>query len=230
MIWMQFFLISLQTTENSTMSTHGTKKPATSCRTKRPNVPLSPSCRARAWRQCGSRCLKNPILKYNSHGRLSDGTAKAPKWLMCTALSLDLGVLVVPEVSSERKRYVPIGFLKSDVIASNKLYIIQNADLYLFGILTSNVHNAWMRVVAGRLKSDYSYSPLSRRLRRFWMHEAFFHRQALPTSTMMPPELRKTHRENDKAVIAAYGFKASMTESEVVAELFKLYENLTKAQ
>ena len=120
--------------------------------------------------------------------------------------------------------------MKSDVIASNKLYIIQNADLYLFGILTSNVHNAWMRVVAGRLKSDYSYSPLSRRLRRFWMHEAFFHRQALPTSTMMPPELRKTHRENDKAVIAAYGFKASMTESEVVAELFKLYENLTKAQ
>ena len=67
--------------------------------------------------------------------------------------------LVVPEVSSERRKYVPIGYLKPDVIASNKLYIIPNASLWLFGVLISIVHMAWMRVVAGRLKSDYSYSP-----------------------------------------------------------------------
>ena len=67
--------------------------------------------------------------------------------------------LVVPEVSSERRKYIPIGYLKPDIIASNKLYIIPNASLWLFGVLISIVHMAWMRVVAGRLKSDYSYSP-----------------------------------------------------------------------
>lgn len=61
--------------------------------------------------------------------------------------------------SSERRRYVPIGFMTPDIIASNKLYLVPNADLYMFGIMISNVHMAWMRVVAGRLKSDYSYSP-----------------------------------------------------------------------
>ena len=67
--------------------------------------------------------------------------------------------LVVPEVSSERRKYIPIGYLKPNIIASNKLYIIPNASLWLFGVLISIVHMAWMRVVAGRLKSDYSYSP-----------------------------------------------------------------------
>jgi len=67
--------------------------------------------------------------------------------------------LVVPEVSSERRKYIPIGYLKPNIIASNKLYIIPNASLLLFGVLISIVHMAWMRVVAGRLKSDYSYSP-----------------------------------------------------------------------
>ena len=67
--------------------------------------------------------------------------------------------LVVPEVSSQRRKYIPIGYLKSNVIASNKLYIIPNASPYIFGVLISSVHMAWMRIVAGRLKSDYSYSP-----------------------------------------------------------------------
>lgn len=67
--------------------------------------------------------------------------------------------LVVPEVSSQRRRYIPIGFLSSDIIASNKLYIIPNASLWMFGVMISIVHMAWMRVVCGRLKSDYSYSP-----------------------------------------------------------------------
>ena len=95
--------------------------------------------------------------------------------------------LAVPEVSSQNRKYIPIGFLTPDIIASNKLYLVPDADLYMFGIMISNVHMAWMRVVAGRLKSDYSYSPavynnfpwpspteeqkrkLSRQLRPFWM-------------------------------------------------------------
>ena len=67
--------------------------------------------------------------------------------------------LAVPEVSSQNRIYIPISFLSPDIIASNKLYLVPNADLYMFGIMMSNVHMAWMRVVCGRLKSDYSYSP-----------------------------------------------------------------------
>ena len=67
--------------------------------------------------------------------------------------------LVVPEVSSERRKYIPIGLIKPDVIVSNMLYVIPNASLYMFGVLISSVHMAWMRVVAGRLKSDYRYTP-----------------------------------------------------------------------
>ena len=156
--------------------------------------------------------------------------------------------LVVPEVSSQHRRYIPIGFLNPNIIASNKLYIIQNADLYLFGILTSNVHNAWMRIVAGRLKSDYSYSPAvynnfpwctptdeqKERIKQT-AQEILDARALFPKATLadlydevaMPPELRKAHQANDKAVMQAYGFNLKMTESECVAELFKMYEKLT---
>lgn len=65
----------------------------------------------------------------------------------------------MPEVSSERRKYIPIGLIKPDVIVSNMLYVIPNASLYMFGALISSVHMAWMRVVAGRLKSDYRYTP-----------------------------------------------------------------------
>src|SRR5699024_178155 len=71
----------------------------------------------------------------------------------------DSNYLAVPEVSSENRRYVPMGWMSPAVIASNKLYLVPNASLYMFGVMTSNVHMAWMRAVAGRMKSDYSYSP-----------------------------------------------------------------------
>lgn len=164
--------------------------------------------------------------------------------------------LVVPEVSSERRRYIPIGYLTPNVIASNKLYLIPNGSLYVFGLLISNVHMAWMRVVAGRLKSDYSYSPavynnfpwptsvedggfesLNHRAKIEQTAQAILDARAkypdcsladLYDETVMPPELRKAHQENDKAVMAAYGFSTKMTESECVAELFKLYEKLAE--
>jgi hypothetical protein len=170
--------------------------------------------------------------------------------------------LLVPSVSSEKRRYVPIGFLPSETIASNLVLIIPNATLYEFGILTSIVHNAWMRVVCGRLKSDYRYSvnivynnfpwpgvDASKRRENdgsdAWKRRLLIEQTAkaildarakYPDSTLadlydetfMPVDLRKAHQANDRAVMEAYGFDPKMTESQIVAELFKMYKNLTE--
>ena len=160
--------------------------------------------------------------------------------------------LAIPEVSSQRRRYIPIGYMTQDEIASNKLYIVQNASLYLFGVLISNVHMAWMRIVAGRLKSDYSYSPAVyynfpwptptpvQKAKIEKAAQAILDARAkYPDSSLadlydeltMPPELRKAHQENDKAVMEAYGFDwRHMTESDCVAELMKLYQKLVDAE
>lgn len=158
--------------------------------------------------------------------------------------------LLIPCVSSENRRYVPIGFLHDDTIPVMGTLIIPDASIYYFGILTSNVHNAWMRAVCGRLKSDYRYSkdivynnfpwcnPTDEQKAKIEQTaQAILDARAkypdcsladLYDETVMPPELRKAHQENDKAVMSAYGFNIKMTESECVAELFKLYEQLTK--
>lgn len=172
--------------------------------------------------------------------------------------------VAIPEVSSESRRYVPIGFLGPDTITTNKIKIIPNATLYHFGVVTSNVHNAWMRTICGRLKSDYRYSGaivynnfpwpeisatkntentkgednLSAPLREkiFQTAEAILDARAahpdcplkvLYNELTMPPDLRRAHQENDRAVMAAYGFSTKMTESECVAELFKRYQALS---
>lgn len=158
--------------------------------------------------------------------------------------------LLVPSVSSEKRRYVPIGFLPSETIASNLVLIIPNATLYEFGILTSIVHNAWMRVVCGRLKSDYRYSvnivynnfpwpnPTDAQKAKIEQTaQAILDARAkYPDSTLadlydetfMPADLRKAHQANDRAVMDAYDFDLKMTESQIVAELFKMYKNLTE--
>ena len=159
--------------------------------------------------------------------------------------------IIVPSVSSERRRYVPMGFLTADTIPTNLVLIIPNATLYHYGILESNVHMAWMRAVCGRLKSDYRYSkdvvynnfpwpnPTDDQKARIEQTaQAILDARALyPDSSLadlydeltMPVELRKAHQDNDRAVMAAYGFpvKSSFTESQCVAELFKLYQELT---
>lgn len=157
--------------------------------------------------------------------------------------------IIVPSVSSERRRYVPMGFMKSDTIPTNLVLIIPNASLYHFGVLESNVHMAWMRAVCGRLKSDYRYSkdivynnfPWAevsdeQREKIATTAQAILDARALyPDSSLadlydeltMPPELRKAHQQNDRAVMAAYGFPITMTESECVARLFELYQKLT---
>lgn len=157
--------------------------------------------------------------------------------------------IVIPEVSSQSRRYVPMGFLSPDVVCSNKLQLIPNASLYHFGILTSNVHMAWMRAVCGRLKSDYDYSgnivynnfpwptPTEAQKRRIEeTAQAILSARGLyPDSSLaalyneliMPRELRKAHQDNDRAVMQAYGFDVkSMTESSCVAALMKMYQEI----
>ncbi len=161
----------------------------------------------------------------------------------------DSNYLLIPSTSSENRRYVPIGFLPPDVIASNSTTIVPHATLYHFGILTSNVHMAWMRTVGGRLKSDYRYSgsvvyntfpwpdPTKDQQKKIEeTAQAILDARALyPDCSLadlydeltMPPELRKAHQRNDRAVMEAYGFWRKIhSESECVAELMKMYQKL----
>ncbi|MBR6251294.1 MAG: class I SAM-dependent DNA methyltransferase [Bacteroidales bacterium] len=156
--------------------------------------------------------------------------------------------LLVPGVSSEKREYIPMGFLHCNVVASNLVYIVPNANLYHFGVLTSSVHMAWMRAVCGRLEMRYRYSnavvynnfpwcnPTDEQKARIekTAQAILDARSLFPESSLadlydevaMPPELRRAHRENDKAVMAAYGFEASLSEQEIVARLFEMYEKL----
>ena len=162
----------------------------------------------------------------------------------------DSNYLAIPEVSSEKRRYIPIGFMTPNIIASNKLYLVPRADLYMLGVMISNVHMAWMRAVCGRLKSDYSYSPAvynnfpwpaptdAQKEKIEQTAQAILDARALYLDssladlydeTTMPPELRKAHQMNDKAVMLAYGFSVrDMTESKCVAELMRMYQQLTQ--
>lgn len=155
--------------------------------------------------------------------------------------------IVVPATSSERRRYIPIGFLDENTIPTNAVTIIPDATLYHFGIITSNVHMAWMRAVGGRLKSDYRYSkdivynnfpwpqPSDEQKKKIEeTAKAILDARTLyPNSSLadlydevaMPSELRKAHQQNDKAVMQAYGFSIKdTTENKCVSELMSLYQ------
>ena len=162
--------------------------------------------------------------------------------------------ILVPRVSSERRKYVPMGFLNSETIVTDAVQIVPNATLYEFAILTSNIHMAWMRAICGRLKSDYRYSkdivynnfpwptPTEAQKERIERTaQAILDARALyPDSSLadlydeltMPPELRKAHQLNDRAVMAAYGFTkehpAYKSETACVAELMKMYQKLVE--
>ena len=157
--------------------------------------------------------------------------------------------ILVPCHSSEKRRYIPMGFMHPHDICSNAVLLIPDAKLYHFGILESNVHMAWMRAVCGRIKSDYRYSkdvvynnfpwpnPSEEQKAKIEQTaQAILDARALyPDSSLadlydeltMPVELRRAHQENDRAVMQAYGFDVkTMTESQCVAALFKLYNNI----
>ena len=156
--------------------------------------------------------------------------------------------IAIPKVSSENRPYIPIDYLSKEIIPGDKLFVMQRVSIYHFGIMTSNVHMAWMRAVCGRLKSDYSYSntivynnfpwptPSEKQEKRIELtaQGILDVRAKYPNSSLadlydknaMPPELFKAHQANDRAVMQAYGFKPDMKESEIVAELFRMYEKL----
>jgi len=187
-----------------------------------------------------------------SSAKTTQGYAKVPHLFAQITQPEGADCLLVPRVSSERRRYAPIGFIKAGVVASDAVQIIPNATLYHFGVLTSNVHMAWMRVVCGRLKSDYRYSKEqvyntfpwpnpteTQKVKIEQTAQAILDARAkypdtsladLYDEVTMPVELRKAHQDNDRAVMQAYGFpvKSTFTESQCVAELFKLYKEMTK--
>lgn len=160
--------------------------------------------------------------------------------------------LLIPRVSSEKRRYVPMGYVTRDIVTNDQVQIIPNATLYHFGVLESNVHMAWMRAVCGRLEMRYRYSkdivynnfpwptPTDNQKSKIEQTaQAILDARALyPDSSLadlydevtMPPELRKAHEANDKAVMDAYGFNKGMTEADIVAQLFKLYEKLVSSE
>ena len=157
--------------------------------------------------------------------------------------------LIIPCVSSEKRKYIPIGFLDKDTIPVMGTLIIPNADLFYFGILTSNVHMAWVRAVAGRLEMRYRYSkdivynnfpwpnPNEKQKEKIEKTAQMIldSRAKYPNSSLadlydeltMPPELRKAHQQNDIAVMEAYGFDwRNMTESDCVSKLMEMYQEL----
>ena len=157
--------------------------------------------------------------------------------------------IIIPSASSEKRRYIPLGFLGEDTISTNLNLIIPEATMYHFGVLTSNVHMAWMRAVCGRLKSDYRYSkdvvynnfpwpePTEEQKAKIEQtaQTILDARNLYPDNSLadlydeltMPLELRKAHMQNDKAVMQAYGFSIKdTTEESCVAELMKLYQQL----
>jgi hypothetical protein len=159
--------------------------------------------------------------------------------------------LVLPLTSSERRKYVPIGFLQPDTLASNLVVVVSDADLWHFGVITSNIFMSWMRAVCGRLKSDYRITKDNVYNNFPWCNPTDEQRakieqtaqaildarekypdcslaQLYGENTFLFPELVKAHQENDKAVMDAYGFAKDITESEIVAELFRMYEKLVK--
>lgn len=162
--------------------------------------------------------------------------------------------ILMPKVSSERRKYIPAGFLDENTISTDLNFIIPDATLYHFGILESNIHMAWMRAVCGRLKSDYRYSANivynnfpwpdatdAQKAKIEQTAQGILDARALyPDSSLadlydeltMPPELRKAHQRNDQAVLAAYGIKkgdaAYSSESACVAELMRRYQALTE--
>lgn len=212
-------------------------------------------------------------IKATKEFRLSSSRPQTVKladtpWLFGEIRQPETLMLAIPKVSSEKRAYIPLAFVQPEIIVNGSALIVPDATLYVFGILMSNVHNAWMRVVAGRMKSDYQYSASvvynnfpfvlpetalagsnkcdsfltctdSQKTKIESTAQSILDARALYPDcsladlydeTVMPSELRKAHQENDRAVMSAYGFNAKLGESEIVAELFKMYEILIEGK
>ncbi|MBR1969992.1 MAG: class I SAM-dependent DNA methyltransferase [Clostridia bacterium] len=187
--------------------------------------------------------LKSPVDRIQK-------TADKP-YLFTQNRQPDTEYLIIPRVSSSTRRYIPIGFLPADVIASDSAVLVYNATLYDFGIICSNVHNAWMRTIAGRLKNDYRYAPsvyynfpfpdisdtekekISKTAQAILDARKLYPDKSLADmygeAMYLYPELLKAHQMNDRAVWEAYGKSWDISsESDCVAYLMKMYQELTK--
>ncbi len=189
-------------------------------------------------------------FRLSSKAKTTNGYAKVPQLFAQITQPDDVDFLIIPRVSSERRRYVPIGFVTADIISSDAVQIVPDAALYHFGVLTSNVHMSWMRAVCGRLKSDYRYSkeivyntfpwPDTTDDQKAKIEQTaqtiLDARAQYPDCSLADmygekmylfPELLKAHQNNDRAVMQAYSFSVKdMTESQCVAELMKMYQDL----
>lgn len=189
-------------------------------------------------------------FRLSSKAKTTNGYAKVPQLFAQITQPDAVDFLIIPSVSSERRRYVPIGFATSNIISSNAVQIVPDATLYHFGILISNIHMAWMRAVCGRLKSDYRYSkeivyntfpwPDTTDDQKAKIEQTaqtiLDARAQYPDCSLADmygekmylfPELLKAHQNNDRAVMQAYSFSVKdMTESQCVAELMKMYQDL----
>lgn len=194
------------------------------------------------------RIRKNRDYRLSSSRKKTIKMAETP-FLFGEIRQPDTEMLVIPKVSSEKRKYIPILYVPPNIIINGSTLIIPNADLYIFGILTSNVHMSWVKTVAGRLKNDYQYSARNvyntfpwptlteeeklqieknakdildiRELYSSWSLAELY------DEVTVPGELREAHLKNDKAVMEAYKMsKDETSESEIAAKLIKLYENL----
>ena len=187
-------------------------------------------------------------FRLSSNAKTTIGYAKVPHLFAQITQPEGVDCLLIPSVSSENRYYVPIGFIPAGVITSNAVQIVPDATLYHFGVLTSSVHMAWMRVVCGRLEMRYRYSK-EQVYNPFPWPAGSVNREKIEKSAQgildarakysessfadlydpvtMPYDLQKAHRANDAAVLEAYGFPKDASESEIVARLFKMYQELT---
>ena len=191
--------------------------------------------------------------RLNSSAKATQAKAETPTLFFTITQPTDGMMLVGPQVSSGRRKYIPFGFYSCDVIASDKLLIMPNAELYHFGVMMSNVHNSWVRAFAGRLKSDFTYSvnivynnfpwcspteeqkaKIEKTAQMILDARAMYPDCSLADlydEAVMPPELRKAHQLNDRAVMEAYGFWGKLnSESECVAELMRMYREMTEGK
>lgn len=159
--------------------------------------------------------------------------------------------MVIPKVSSCNRNYIPLGFVSADTVINGSALIVPNASLYIFGVLSSSVHNAWTRCVGGRMKSDYQYSTSVVYNNFIWSEATDLQKEeisktaqaildarashpecslaTLYDSNSMPDDLLKAHKANDKAVLSLYGLPADASEEEIVSHLMQLYKEKVDA-
>ena len=183
-------------------------------------------------------------FRLNSRAKTTRGYAKIPQLFAQRTQPEGKTYIIVPRVSTSSRQYIPIGFMTPDVIATDAVQIVPDGGLYHFGVLTSSVHMAWTRVVCGRLGTGYRYSKdivynnfpwcertdqIERTAQSILDARGRYPERSLASlydDSTMPDELRAAHIENDHAVLDAYGFARSMSESEIVSRLMQMYQHL----